>query len=92
MVCRMLSLEKEEYNIVCSLALVELQNLEPSCQSWKVPSTKSSLLIIQAEIPESGEIRNCDVLPSADGITGAGSWLSCPQDHNVLWTPPDYAS
>lgn len=47
MVCRMLSLEKEEYNIVCSLALVQLQNLEPSCQSWKVPSTKSSLLIIQ---------------------------------------------
>lgn len=39
--------KKEEYNIVCSLALVQLQNLEPSCQSWKVPSTKSSLLIIQ---------------------------------------------
>lgn len=43
-----------------------------------------SLPIVQAEVPESGEIKNCDILPSGNGITGAGFWLSCPQDHNLL--------
>lgn len=43
MVCRLLSLEKEN-NLVCSLALVQFQNLEHRCQSWKGPSTKSNLI------------------------------------------------